>query len=143
MKSYQPGEAYNYQLLIKHLFDTTLSLDPDQEIVYRDMIRLTYRQMRERVQRLANALTNLGIGKGDTVCVFDYDSHRYLECYFAVPMIGAVLHMQNWRLSPEQIVYTINHAEDKVILVHSEFLPLLETVRDQLATVRKIILLKG
>jgi fatty-acyl-CoA synthase len=141
MKSYQPGEAYNYQLLIKHLFDTTLSLDPDQEIVYRDMIRLTYRQMRQRVQRLANALTNFGIGKGDTVCVFDYDSHRYLECYFAVPMIGAVLHTQNWRLAPEQIVYTANHAEDKVILVHSEFLPLLETIRDQLTTVRKIILL--
>ncbi len=134
---YQPGEAYRYQLLIKHLFDSTVHLDLEQEIIYRDKVRLTYREMRERVQRLANALTELGVKKGDTVCVVDYDSHRYLECYFAVPMMGAVLHTQNWRLSPEQIVYTTNHAEDKVILIHSEFLPVLESVMDKLGTVKK------
>ncbi|MDD5168816.1 MAG: fatty acid--CoA ligase, partial [Syntrophales bacterium] len=79
--------------------------------------------------------------KGDTICVFDYDSHRYLECFFAVPMIGAVLHTQNWRLSPEQILYTMNHAEDKVVLIHADFLPMLEAVWDKLTTVKKVILL--
>ena len=138
---YELGEAYRYELLIKHLFDNTAQLDLDQEIVYRDKVRLTYGEMRERVHRLANALRALGVKKGDTVCMFDYDSHRYLECYFAVPMMGAVLHTQNWRLSPEQILYTTNHAEDKVILIHSEFLPVLESVREKLETVEKIVLL--
>ena len=140
-RSYPPGEAYKYQLIIKQLFDGTLNLDLNQEIVYRDKVRLTYRKMRERVHRLASALTKLGVEKGDTVCVFDYDSHRYFECYFAVPMIGAVLHTQNWRLSPDQILYTMNHAEDKIVLVNAEFLPLLESVRDKLPTIKKVILL--
>jgi fatty-acyl-CoA synthase len=140
-RSYQPGEAYRYQLIIKELFDGTLNLDLNQEIVYRDKVRLTYRKMRERVHRLASALTKLGVERGDTVCVFDYDSHRYFESYFAVPMIGAVLHTQNWRLSPDQIIYTMNHAEDKIVLVHAEFLPLIETVRDKLTTIKKVILL--
>jgi fatty-acyl-CoA synthase len=78
---------------------------------------------------------------GDTVCVFDYDSHRYLECFFAIPMMGAVLHTQNWRLSPEQILYTMNHAEDDVVLIHADFLPILEAIKDKLTTVKKIILI--
>jgi fatty-acyl-CoA synthase len=58
--------------------------------------------------------------------VMDWDSHRYLECFFAVPMIGAVLHTVNVRLSPEQMLYTMNHAEDRFVLVMSDFLPLVE-----------------
>ena len=54
----------------------------------------------------------------------DWDSHRYLECFYAMPMIGAVLHTVNVRLSPEQLVYTIDHAEDDVLLINAEFLPL-------------------
>jgi fatty-acyl-CoA synthase len=140
-KIYQPGESYNYQLLIKHILETPLFFAPDQQIVYRDKVRLTYRAFNERVHRLANALKLLGVKKGDTVCVFDYDSHRYLECFFAIPMMGAVLHTQNWRLSPEQILYTMNHAEDDVVLIHADFLPLLEAVQDKLTTVKKIILI--
>lgn len=140
-KHYQPGECYNYQLLIKHILETPLFFAPDQQIVYRDKVRLTYRAFNERVHRLANALKLLGVKMGDTVCVFDYDSHRYLECFFAIPMIGAVLHTQNWRLSPEQILYTMNHAEDDVVLIHADFLPLLEAVKDKLKTVKKIILI--
>jgi fatty-acyl-CoA synthase len=140
-KHYQPGECYNYQLLIKHILETPLFFAPDQQIVYRDKVRLTYKAFNERVHRLANALKLLGVKGGDTVCVFDYDSHRYLECFFAIPMIGAVLHTQNWRLSPEQILYTMNHAEDDVVIIHADFLPLLEAVKDKLKTVKKIILI--
>jgi fatty-acyl-CoA synthase len=78
---------------------------------------------------------------GDTVAVMDWDSHRYLECFFAVPMLGAVLHTVNVRLSPEQILYTINHAEDDVILVNTEFLPILEAIRDRIEPVKKLVLL--
>jgi fatty-acyl-CoA synthase len=71
----------------------------------------------------------------------DWDSHRYLECFFAIPMLGAVLHTVNIRLSPEQILYTINHAEDDVILVNAEFLPVLEAIRDRIEPVKKLVLL--
>jgi len=69
-------------------------------------------------------LTEAGVKAGDTVAVMDWDSHRYLECMFAIPMIGAVIHTINVRLSPEQILYTMNHAEDRFVLVNSEFVGL-------------------
>ncbi len=73
------------------------------------------------MSRLPVGLEKLNTRAGETVAVFDYDSHRYLECFFAIPMMGAVLHTINIRLSVEQILYTINHAEDDVILVHADF----------------------
>ena len=133
--------AYNYQLLIKHLLTTPLIYSPDQEIVYRDIKRYTYAEFGKRVSRLANALTRIGVKPGDTVAVMDWDSHRYLECFFGVPMLGAVLHTINIRLTPEQLIYTINHAEDDIILVNKEFLPMLEAVKDRFETVKKIVLL--
>jgi fatty-acyl-CoA synthase len=69
----------------------------------------------------------------------DWDSHRYLEAYFAVPTMGAVLHTINVRLSPEQILYTINHAEDRVLVVHEDFLPIVEKIRANFETVKKIV----
>lgn len=140
-KAYQPGEHYVYPLLIKKLLNTPLIYSPDQEIVYRDETRYTYKTLGERIQRLANALEKLEIIPGDTVAMFDYDSHRYLECYFAIPMMGAVLQTVNWRLSAEQIIYTLNHAEAKMIMIHSDFLPLLKTIWGKLETVQKIVVL--
>ena len=71
----------------------------------------------------------------------DWDSHRYLECFFAVPMMGAVLHTVNVRISPEQILYTINHANDDVILVNAEFLPILEAIHDKIRPGVKLVLI--
>jgi len=133
--------AYPYPLLIKQLLKPALIHSPGQEIIYRDKVRYDYTTLSKRIAQLANALGDLGVNQGDTVAVMDWDSHRYLECFFAVPMMGAVLHTINIRLSPEQLIYTINHAEDDVIFVNSDFLPLLEIVKDQLKTVKKIILL--
>ena len=133
--------AYNCQLLIKNLLDTPLANNPGQEIVYRGEVRHTYRTLRERICRLADALTRLGVKAGDTVAVMDWDSHRYLECFFAVPMIGAVLHTINVRLSPEQILYTIDHADDDVLLVNSEFFPILEQIRGRIDTVRSYVMI--
>ncbi|MDD2384078.1 MAG: fatty acid--CoA ligase [Sulfurospirillaceae bacterium] len=124
--------AYNYQLLIKHIFNSPIVNNPNQEIVYRGEIRFSYTQFKKRVRQLANLLTELGVKAGDTVAVMDYDSHRYLECYFAIPMIGAILHTINVRLSSEQILYTIDHAGDSVILVHHDFLPILEQIKGRL-----------
>ena len=135
---WRTGSAYDYPLLIKNMFAAPLVDAPDQEIVYRGDRRFTYRQFRDRVARLASALVGLGVKPGDTVAVMDWDSHRYLECFFAVPMIGAVLQTVNVRLSPEQILYTINHAEDDVLLVNAEFLPVLEAIRATLETVQDV-----
>ena len=137
----QTPSAYGFPLLIKNILRTPLIYYPNREIIYRDKMKYTYVELDQRVQKLANVLTALGINQGDTVAVMDWDSHRYLECFFAVPMMGAVLHTINIRLSPEQLIYTINHAEDDVILVNAEFLPLLSEVQDQMKTVKKIILL--
>ncbi|MCG8683594.1 MAG: AMP-binding protein, partial [Desulfobacterales bacterium] len=134
-------DAYNYPLLIKNLLDTPLIYSPDQEIIYRDQKRYTYKDFGQRVKQLAAMLTRLGVRPGDTVAVMDWDSHRYLECFFAVPMMGAVLHTINIRLTPEQLIYTINHAEDDVILVNEEFLPLLEQVKDRFETVKQVVAL--
>ncbi len=134
------ASAYEFPLLIKNILKMGMIYAPQQEIVYRDLKRFSYTTLNERIGRLANALGSLGVKAGDTVAVMDWDSHRYLECFFAVPMIGAVLHTVNIRLSTEQLVYTINHAEDDVLLVNGDFLPVLESIRDQLTTVKKIVL---
>jgi len=133
--------AYAYPLLIKQLLLTPLAHAADREIVYRDLRRHGYGRLRERIGRLASALAALGVRPGDTVAVMDWDSHRYLECFFAVPMMGAVLQTVNVRLSPEQVLYTLNHAAADVLLLNAEFAPLLDAIKDKLETVRKYVLL--
>jgi fatty-acyl-CoA synthase len=133
--------AYKYPLLIKHLLHAPMTQAADQEIVYRDISRYTYRDLRERISRLAGALTAQGVARGDVVGVLDWDSPRYLECYFAIPMLGATLQTVNIRLSPEQVLFTLNHARPKLLLVNVEFLPLVEQLRDKLESVEHIILI--
>jgi fatty-acyl-CoA synthase len=133
--------AHPYPLLIKSLLLSGGRYEKTREIVYRDRVRYSYATFNERVARLANVLSSAGVKAGDTVAVMDWDSHRYLECMFAIPMLGAVLHTINIRLSPEQILYTMNHAEDKFVLVNSEFVPLYNGIASQLSTVEKTLLL--
>jgi len=139
-KAYRPGEAYAYPLILKKLLGTALVYSPEREIVYRDRTRISYRTLNERIGRLADGLRRLGVGSGDVVAAMEFDSHRYLECFFAVPGMGATLQTVNWRLSPEQIVYTLNHAGAKVVIANAFFLQLLQAVRDKLATVKTVIL---
>ena len=131
--------AYEFPLLIRRLLSRLSAQHTEQQIVYGDRRRFSYGEFFERVQRLANGLKSLGIEPGDTVAVMDWDSHRYLECFFAVPMIGAVLHTINIRLAPEQILYTINHARDTALLVHDDFVPLLEGFKDKTPTLKRTL----
>lgn len=140
-KIYQPGESYSYPLIIKKLLNDSLIKSPEREIVYADKLRYTYRDLNQRIGKLANGLTERGAAAGDTIAVFDYDSHRYLECFFAIPMIGAVLQTVNWRLSAEQIAYTINHAEAKMIIINGDFLPILEEIYNKLETVKTVVVI--
>ena len=127
-------------LVINRILEAGVQKAPAQTITYGDR-DFTYREFEERVHRLAGALAAQGIKPGDTVAVMDWDTNRYLEAFFAIPMMGAVLHTVNVRLSPEQVLYTINHAEDDAILVHSEFLPILEAIKDRIEPVKTYILL--
>ena len=133
--------AYDYPLLIKHLLHTPLATAPEQEIVYRDISRYTYRTLYQRISRLASGLSGLGVKPGDIVAAMDWDSNRYLECYFAIPMMGAVLQTVNIRLSPAQILYTLNHARADVILCHTDFLPILDSIKNRLETVKLFVVL--
>jgi len=136
----QPApEAYAYPLVLKQLWHSALAVNPEQEIVYRDRKRLTYRKLRERVGSLATVLAGLGVKPGDTVAVMDWDSHRYLECFYAVPMMGAVLMTVNVRLSPEQILYTLNHARPRLLVLNDEFLPVFREIQPRLETVERVI----
>ncbi len=134
--------AYDYQLSIKQLLRAAMVQHADQEIVYRGQLRFTYRQWRERVGRLASALAGLGVEPGSTVAVMDWDSHRYLECFFAIPMMGCVMQTVNVRLSPQQIVYTLNHAGADVILVNAEFAPIVAGIRGKLEKPVKLIAIR-
>ena len=133
--------AYQYPLIFKQLWHTPRVQAPDQEVVYRDLRRFTYLQIRERIGRLASALSKAGVVPGDTVGVLDWDSHRFLEAFFAIPMMGAVLQTVNVRLSPEQIAYTIDHAGASTLLVNDEFVGLLEGIRSRLPKVKRLIVM--
>ena len=135
-------EAYDYPLTLDHLLHAAMTSSPTREIVHERRGRLDYRGLRRRIERLAAGLASLGVEPGATVAVMDWDSPRYLECFFAIPMMGAVLHTINVRLSPEQILYTINHAEDDVILVHEDFVPLIAQIGDRFDRTPTLVLVR-
>jgi fatty-acyl-CoA synthase len=133
--------AYDFQLLLKHLLEHGVAWAPAQEIVYRDRMRYTYRDLYHRVRQLASALYQLGVEQGTKVGVIEWDSHRYLEMYFGIPGIGAILHTINPRLSLENLIYTMAHAEDEVLIYHEDFAPLVKQVRPRLPSIRQYILI--
>ena len=112
---------------------------PEVEVVSRKsdgtMWRYTYAEAFTRIQQLANALEQLGIGPGDKVGVLEWNTHRYYELYFAVSGIGAVLLQINPRISPVDRAYVINHSEAKVLFVSDTMLPLIEPIESELTTV--------
>ena len=138
----QTGAPSDFPLLIKSLLRTPLQIAPDAEIVSDGLMRYSYRDFEGRVKRFAAGLAAHGIGPGQVVAVMDWDTHRYFEAFFAVPMMGAVLHTVNIRLAPAQIAYTIDHAEDDVILVHADFLPLLSEVMKLVTRKVRLVLLR-
>lgn len=136
------GTMMNLPLTLHHLFERGTSLFPDQEIVTgasNGVHRYTYRDFAERVHRLASALQQHGIVPGDRVATFAWNSYRHLELYFAVPLIGAVLHTVNIRLFPEQISYIINHGGARLLFADRSLVPTLTTLRDSLTSIEQIV----
>jgi fatty-acyl-CoA synthase len=133
--------AYSYPLLVKQLLLNSLTLHGEQEITYQGNVRYRFRDFRNRIGQLASALQALEVRQGTTVAVMDWDSHRYLESYFGIPMMGATLFTVNVRLSAQQIAYTLNDSMAEVVLVHADFIGILEEIRAQLKHVREIVLI--
>ncbi len=133
--------AYDYPLLIKNLLRPPLRYFPHQEIVYKDRLRYTYQTLEKRIAQLANTLKRLGVRQGETISVMEWDSHRYLECFFAIPMMGCVLHPINIRRPHDSLIHTINHAESRVILANADFIPALEAIKKHFTSPKTIILI--
>jgi acyl-CoA synthetase (AMP-forming)/AMP-acid ligase II len=125
-------------LLLSRLMERGPLLCPREEIVTRTetgIHRQTYADLRRRAHQVAHALSGKGVKIGDRVASFLWNNHRHLELYYAVPSMGAVLHTLNIRLSPRDLEYIINHADDKVIFIDEDLLPLLEPLAGKCPTV--------
>jgi len=130
--------AYDSPLLITKLLTQTIYRDSPNQVVF-GKHRETWRELNDRAMRLADGLRNAGIEKGSKVAVVDFDTHNYLEAYYAVPAIQAVLHTVNIRLPPEQIAYTMAHAEDEAVIVRDEFAPLLTKLLPHVKSIKTIV----
>jgi len=139
------GLMMDYPLTLTHVLERSAKIYPTREIASRvpdgSMHRYTYLDFYRRVHRLAHVLQSLGLQPGERVGTLCWNSSRHLELYFAIPCAGLVLHTLNLRLAPEQLAYIINHAEDRVIFVDASLLPILEPIRGELKSVRRIVVL--
>ncbi len=138
------GLMMDYPLTLQHFFNRATRIFPRKEIVTQTdtgVYRYTYGEWGKRCMQLANALHNAGVTEGDRIGTFAWNTYRHFELYFAIPCMGAVLHTLNIRLFADQLVYIINNAEDKVIFVDGDLVPLLEKVADQLPTVKLYVIM--
>lgn len=115
-----------FQLTIDKIFSSSVRNNPKQIISYQGRENVTYEEFMKRVYAIARGLVKLGVKKGDRVAVLDWDSMRYLEAYYAIPLAGGVLHTVNIRYPPDLIFYTMQHADDRFVIIRDEFVPIIE-----------------
>ena len=139
------GLMQDRPLLISQIIDFAAAYYPEVEIVTRTVEgpihRYGYRDAAKRSKQLAEALQGLGIKLGDRVGTIAWNTYRHFELYFGISGIGAVLHTINPRLAPEHVAYIANHAEDEIIFVDLNLLPIVEGVWDKLKTVKHVVLM--
>jgi fatty-acyl-CoA synthase len=129
------GLMMDYQLSVPAIIRRTETLFGDKTVASRrvdhSITRATYAQVIDRAKRLAVALRQLGVQRGDRVATLAWASQEHLEAYLAIPAMGAVLHTLNLRLHPDDLTYIVNDAQDRVLLVDEILLPLFETFRSR------------
>ena len=134
----------DFPLTLQHAFNRAVRLFSKKEIVAQTesgLHRYTFHDWGKRTMQLANALNRAGVKEGDRIATFGWNTYRHLELYFAIPCLGAVLHTLNIRLFAEQLVYIINNAEDAMIFVDGDLVPILEGLADQLKTVKQYVVM--
>ena len=136
----QPGLMMNRPLLLSSVIEHAAAQYGDVEVVSREthgpLFRYTYAECAKRSRKLANALAHLGLEGGDAVGSIAWNNHRHLEAYYGVSGSGMVMHTCNPRLQPQQLIYIINHAEDKVVLFDATFAPLVKGIAAHCPNVR-------
>jgi fatty-acyl-CoA synthase len=138
------GLMQDDQLTLTRILERATTFFPRQQIVTRTPAgdhRETYEEFGERAGRLANALDELGVGPGDRVGSFGFNTYRHLELYFAVPCMGSVLHTLNIRLHPEQVAWIATHAGDRVIFVDDVLVPAFSKIAPHLKGVDRIVVM--
>ncbi|MEM6648871.1 MAG: long-chain-fatty-acid--CoA ligase [Pseudomonadota bacterium] len=137
------GLMMDTPLIITDILKHGLRTYPDQEIVTRlvegGTHRYTFKDAGARIAKLANALTRMGLTKGDRVAVMGWNTHRQLELYYAISGIGAICHTINPRLGPENAGFVMNHAEDKALFFDATFAPLAEGLAPHVPSIEHYI----
>ena len=138
------GNMMGWDLTIPQAISHAEKYNYDGKLISRELDgsikETTYGESIKRSKKLANALSKLGINLHDRVATIAWNNSRHFETYFGVSGMGAVLHTLNPRYSPAQLVYILNHAEDKVLIIDPTFIPLVEGVQEQLNFVETIII---
>jgi fatty-acyl-CoA synthase len=138
------GLMMDYPLTLQHFYNRAVRLFPRKEIVTQTdtgLHRYTFAEWGKRTAQLSNALHRAGVKEGDRIATFGWNTYRHLELYFGIPCIGAVLHTLNVRLFAEQLIYIINNAEDSIIFIDGDLVPILEGLVDQLTTVKQYVIM--
>jgi len=139
------GDMQKWAPNVASIIEHAKQFHPEKEVISRmvsgDVHRTNYDEVCIRSRKLASALVKDGYKEGDVIATLALNTYRHLEMYYGISGMGAVTHTLNFRLHPEQAVYIINHAEDKIIFVEAPFVPILEALKDQLVTVEKYIIL--
>ena len=139
------GDMQKWTPNIASIIEHAKNIYPTQEVISRmvsgEVHRTNYEEVCIRSRKLASALEKDGYKNGDIIATLALNTYRHLEMYYGISGMGAVIHTLNFRLHPDQAVYIINHAEDKVIFVETPFIPMLEGLEDQLKCVEKYIIL--
>jgi fatty-acyl-CoA synthase len=121
----------------------TRRLHGHREAVVDGGLRLSYEQFFGRCDRWSSALQTLGVSQGDRVATIAPNTHAQLEAFYAVPQLGAVLVPINYRLTARDFVYIVNHSGTTVVCVHSDYLDLVDGIRDQMPDVKHFVAFEG
>jgi fatty-acyl-CoA synthase len=139
------GLQMNMPLMVSSLIDHAATFHRDTEIVARtiegDVHRYTYGEAGIRTRRLAKALIAMGVSPGDRVGSLAWNTHRHFEMFYGVSGMGGVLHTINPRLFADQIVYIINHAEDRMLFLDAATLPVVEPIASRLTSVKDFVMM--
>jgi acyl-CoA synthetase (AMP-forming)/AMP-acid ligase II len=139
------GLMQDWPLTVDKILDHAKTWHGHREVITRTVegpiVRTTYGEMHERAKRVSSALKNWGVKVGDRVATLAWNTHRHMEAWYGIMGIGAVCHTLNPRLFAEQLIWIINHAEDKVIFVDLSFVGLLEEILPKCKSVERVIVL--